>query len=600
MKLGERLLRHGKDQRWVAAGLIVLLVVFTAGFFFLQRSRDLPPTLVANKVLLFALWYVNVVLILTIAFVLARNLFKLLVERRYRILGSKFKTKLVLTYFGLSLVPVLLLFVISTQLIRGSINRWFTSPIEETLGTASFVAQEVTLTYERMNLRDARRAATEIELLNLTEPGARSALGQRLRELLSALELDYLAVYSGTTLVQAAVSAQGPLEDLPDPGRQLLTEAVTTGSARGQPAAAAPGALIVAAVSPPGQDAATALVVVAGRVLDAKVASASERVIEAAQSYRQLVVQRDDLKASYLLLFLMLTLLILLASTWVGLYLARRVTLPIQALVDGTRRISMGDLDHRVEAVADDELGALVTAFNRMAAELQRSKADLLKAQQLAAWSEAARRIAHEIKNPLTPIKLAAERLLAKHRRGDPDLGPTLEEAVEIIGREVRTLQGMVDEFSRYARMPAPQPAEVDVAPLVADTLHLYRNLKPGVEVSSTVEAEVGRAWFDPEQMRRVLINLVDNAIEAVAPPGRVAVRAWRGGGKLFLSVSDTGRGIPPDAREKLFLPYFSTKGRGTGLGLAIVHRIVTDHGGTITAEDNAPQGTVFTIALPG
>jgi two-component system nitrogen regulation sensor histidine kinase NtrY len=224
---------------------------------------------------------------------------------------------------------------------------------------------------------------------------------------------------------------------------------------------------------------------------------------------------------------------------------------------------------------------------------------ELIQAQQLAAWREAARRIAHEIKNPLTPIQLAAERILAKHRRRDPDLGPTLEEGVAIIGREVRTLQQMVDEFSRYARMPRPQPAPVDLAELFEETLKLYRDVKPGVEVESRVGAEVGEAWVDREQIRRVLINLVDNAIEATSPPGRVTVAASRTDGHLRIDVADTGRGIPAEAKDKLFLPYFSTKGRGTGLGLAIVHRIVTDHHGRITAEDNRPSGTVFTIELP-
>jgi two-component system nitrogen regulation sensor histidine kinase NtrY len=225
---------------------------------------------------------------------------------------------------------------------------------------------------------------------------------------------------------------------------------------------------------------------------------------------------------------------------------------------------------------------------------------ELIKAQTLAAWNEAARRIAHEIKNPLTPIKLSAERLLRKYRQGDPALGEALEEGVEIITREVETMQAMVDEFSRYARMPRPRPASVDLAQLVEDTLHLYRDLKPGVEVEGEVDPAITEAWLDAEQVRRALINLLDNALEATEAPGRVTVSAHRANGHLEIHVADSGRGIPVEAREKLFLPHFSTKGRGTGLGLAIVHRIVTDHQGTIRVEDNPPHGTVFTIELPG
>lgn len=472
------------------------------------------------------------------------------------------------------------------------------------------------------------------------------------------------------------------------------------------------------------------IVVVAATLLDPVLAERSQRLIEDFQSYRQLEVQKDDLRASHLLIFLMVTLVILLASSWAGLYLARRVTGPIQALADGMRRISSGDLEHRVDVQADDELGVLVDSFNRMTEELARNKellergnrelvtsnqrlaaeraliaavlqsvaagvvsidaerriltcndaalamlrqredevmgrrveeawkdperdklaallgvdppvasqevrmilggewksfeakvtalegstgagprrgrvlviedlTELIKAQQLAAWNEAARRIAHEIKNPLTPIRLAAERVLKKHRQGDPGLGRALEEGVEIIVREVGTLQGMVDEFSRYARMPRPQLSPVDLRRLVDETLHLYRNLKPGVAVEERIAGELSQIWLDGEQIKRVLINLLDNAVEATEAPGRVVVSAQARDGHLSIQVADTGRGIPPAAKEKLFLPYFSTKGRGTGLGLAIVHRIVTDHHGWIRVEDNVPCGTVFTLELP-
>jgi two-component system, NtrC family, nitrogen regulation sensor histidine kinase NtrY len=168
-----------------------------------------------------------------------------------------------------------------------------------------------------------------------------------------------------------------------------------------------------------------------------------------------------------------------------------------------------------------------------------------------------------------------------------------------VIVREVETLQGMVDEFSRFARMPRPRPVPVEVGRLVEEIVHLYRELKPGVEVVNEVDAGLAPIWLDREQIRRALLNLLDNAVEATEPPGRVEVAVQAVDGHLEIQVKDTGRGIPPAAREKLFLPYFSTKGRGTGLGLAIVHRIVSDHHGSIRVEDNRPKGTVFTLALP-
>lgn len=747
MDLREKLRRHRKDHRLIVGGLTVLLLLLTLLYYL--RSRDLPGFLLTNRVLLFVLWYVNVVLILTVAFVLLRNLFKLLVERRHRILGSTFKFKLVATYVGLSLIPVLLLFAIATELLQGSIERWFSTPISPVLERGNAVAQALYSQVERTNLRDAGRVLREVQGFDLRAPEERPRLTRRLQELRTELDLDLLAVYEGREFVGAVLDSQAGLPDLPEPGREFLDEAASEGEAVGieTPPGTGGSSLVlaaVAAVAPPAteavdegaEEAQAPAVVVAGTLLDPELAARSRRLLQDYQAYRQLEVQKDDLRASHLLLFLMVTLLILLASSWVGLYLARRVTVPIQALAEGTRRISGGDLSHRVDVEADDELGVLVDSFNLMTGELASNKeqlergnrelvttnqrlaeeraliaavlenvaagvisldargrvltcngaalrmlrqreeevvgrtfeeawadperrqllevlreeggetrlpgsrasrevrvilggewktfevkmtalpgvagiggvsrvlvledlSELIQAQQLAAWNEAARRIAHEIKNPLTPIRLSAERLLKKHLQGDPGLGKALEDGVEIIVREVETLQAMVDEFSRYARMPRPRPDRVDLGRLVSETLHLYRNLKPGVTVEGGVDGGLPPIWLDGEQIKRALINLLDNAVEATDAPGRVEVSAHAHDGHLEIQVADTGRGIPPASKEKLFLPHFSTKGRGTGLGLAIVHRIVADHQGAIRVEDNVPRGTVFTLELP-
>jgi len=732
MDLREKILRHRKDHRLIGAGLITLLLLCTALFYLAQRGRDLPAALVTNRVLLFVLWYVNVVLILVIVFVLLRNLFKLLVERRHRVLGSTFKFKLVATYIGLSLIPVLLLFAIATELLQGSIDRWFNTPVAPVLERGNAVAQALYDRIERTNLRDASRVLAEIQGFDLNDPNQRPRLTRRMQELLQELGLDLLAVYEGHEFIHAILNSQSGIPDLPEPDLSVLDQAAKEGRATAvETPPGTNGSLLMAAVSR--SAAGTPVIVVAGSLLDPVLAQQREKLVQDYQAYRQLLVQKDDLRASHLLLFLMVTLLILLASSWTGLYLARRVTVPIQALAEGTRRISGGDLAHRVDVEADDELGVLVESFNGMTQELQSNKelleqsnrdlvtsnerlateraliaavlqnvaagvvsidsegriftcngaalkmlrqdaadvvgrpfeeawsdpersrlatvvgeadlgtadgraskevhlilggewktfeakvtalrdeegrvqgwvlvledlTELIKAQQLAAWNEAARRIAHEIKNPLTPIRLSAERLLRKHQQGDPGLGKAVEDGVEIIVREVVTLQGMVDEFSRYARMPRPHPGPVDLSKLVGETVHLYHNLKPGVDVEGDVDPALSTVLIDGEQVRRALINLLDNAVEATEAPGQVSVAAHAVNGHLEIQVADTGRGIPPASKEKLFLPYYSTKGRGTGLGLAIVHRIVTDHQGSIRVEDNVPQGTVFTVELP-
>ncbi|HWN40756.1 MAG TPA: ATP-binding protein [Thermoanaerobaculia bacterium] len=604
MSFRDRLERLLRNYRVLLGGLAALLLLFTLLFYLSQRGRDLPAALVTNRVLLFVLWYINVILILVVAFVLLRNLIKLLVERRHRILGSNFKFKLVATYVGLSLIPVLVLFFIAMELLQGSFDRWFNTPLAPVLERGNAVAHAFYDRIEGTALRDAARVLEQVREIDLERVEERPRLTRRLQELLAELDLDLLAVYEGDELVRAVLDSQSGIPDLPDAGRDFLREAAREGRAvRMAAPAGVPGRLVLAAVSESGRPPVT---VVAGTLLDPAVAEQTDQLVRDFQSYRQLEVQKDDLRASHILLFIMVTLLVLLGASWAGLYLARRVTLPIQALAEGTRAISGGDLGHRVDVEADDELGVLVDSFNRMTAELasnkealERSNRELVEAQRLAAWNEAARRIAHEIKNPLTPIRLSAERLLRKHQQRDPGIGKAIEEGVEIIVREVVTLQGMVDEFSRYARMPRPRPAPVDLSRLVGDTLNLYRDLKPGVEVEGQVEDGTSPAMLDAEQMRRALINLLDNAVEATEAPGKVTVSATRDNSHLRIRVADTGRGIPLASREKLFLPYYSTKGRGTGLGLAIVHRIVTDHHGSIRVEDNVPQGTVFTVELP-
>jgi two-component system, NtrC family, nitrogen regulation sensor histidine kinase NtrY len=227
---------------------------------------------------------------------------------------------------------------------------------------------------------------------------------------------------------------------------------------------------------------------------------------------------------------------------------------------------------------------------------------ELLKAQRLAAWREVAQRIAHEIKNPLTPIQLSAQRL---RRRLGGDRSPAekrlLEEATATIIQEVDGLKQLVDEFSRFARMPALALKPTDVARLLEGVVVLYRESHPGLSIRAAFSPDVPTLEIDPDQIKRAVLNLVDNAVEAVGQTGEVLVETiWLpDAGRVRIVVSDDGPGIAAEDKERLFVPYFSTKATGMGLGLPIVHQIVTDHGGTIWVEDNLPQGSRFVIELP-
>jgi two-component system nitrogen regulation sensor histidine kinase NtrY len=225
----------------------------------------------------------------------------------------------------------------------------------------------------------------------------------------------------------------------------------------------------------------------------------------------------------------------------------------------------------------------------------------LVRAQKAAAWREVARRLAHEIKNPLTPIQLCAERLRRHFTQSPEPTRALVEECTTTIVGEVESLKGLVDEFSQFARMPAPRAVPTDLHALLDDALALYQGLFTEVEFRRRFADTLPKVGVDQEQIRRVVINLVDNAIEAMDRRGAIDIETEhdRGNNVVRIVVADNGPGIPAAEREKLFLPYYSTKQRGSGLGLAIVRRIVAEHGGSIAVTDNTPRGTRFAIELP-
>jgi two-component system nitrogen regulation sensor histidine kinase NtrY len=225
----------------------------------------------------------------------------------------------------------------------------------------------------------------------------------------------------------------------------------------------------------------------------------------------------------------------------------------------------------------------------------------LFRTQKVAAWREVARRLAHEIKNPLTPIQLSAERI-RRHFSGAPSGARALvDECTGTIVGEVESLKGLVDEFAQFARMPSPRTVPTDLHALINDTLALYGGIFSEVEIERRLGSDMPLVRLDGEQIRRVIINLVDNAVEAMGRRGQIVVETERdvANSVVRIQISDNGPGIPPAEREKLFLPYYSTKRRGSGLGLAIVRRIIAEHGGSVDVADNTPSGTRFTVELP-
>jgi nitrogen fixation/metabolism regulation signal transduction histidine kinase len=288
-----------------------------------------------------------------------------------------------------------------------------------------------------------------------------------------------------------------------------------------------------------------------------------------------------------------------IAAAAVGRLLASRVTRPLEALRDGAARVAAGDLEARVTVRATGELGELVAAFNAMTRDLALGRARLAQAERVAAWREVARRLAHEIKNPLTPIAMSVETLRDAREQGRADFGEIFDEGTRAIGEEVRRLKRIVDEFTRFARLPAPERAPVAADELVGAVLALFPEPPPGVSIVRDAAPGLPRVLADRDQIVQLLLNLVRNALEAMPDGGTLAVSARRVPDGVAFSVSDTGRGIAPGDLARVFEPYFTTKEGGTGLGLAIARRIAEEHGGRLEVESEPGRGATFTLTLP-
>jgi two-component system nitrogen regulation sensor histidine kinase NtrY len=458
-----------------------------------------------------------------------------------------------------------------------------------------------------------------------------------------------------------------------------------------------------------------------------------KEISAAFDAYKQLKLVRSPVKSSYFSILLVITLLIVFFSIWIGRYLAKEITVPIHELAEGTQAVASGNLDYRINVESNDEIGLLVKSFNSMTEDIKASKVKLeaantdlsrtnmeleqrrryieivlgdvpagvisidragrivsinkvaadmlgtdeavalgrsykeilrrqdietlrdmirtmnemgiesmekqlrievggsvmtvlvslsalkdesdnylgmvavlddlthlLKTQRMFAWKEVARRIAHEIKNPLTPIKLSAQRLRKKYLDRFYDDG-VFDECTRTIIKQVDELKTLVNEFSMFARMPAANPSPNDLNEIVAETLSLYKTGHRHIAFASSLDERLPTLEIDRDQIKRVIINLIDNAVAAIEEGGdvRIETQFVEDMQLARLEVSDTGGGIPPEAKQRLFEPYFSTKKSGTGLGLAIVSNIVADHNGYIRVKDNTPRGTRFVIELP-
>jgi two-component system, NtrC family, nitrogen regulation sensor histidine kinase NtrY len=739
------------NPRLILAGILALLVSLAVIIRLSDRTTQLNPDFL-SEVVLYALSIVDVTMLLALGFVLARNVVKLVVERRRGLPFSRFRLKLVAALLGLTIVPSVLVLLAGSELIRQTTTRWFSQPVSAVLTSANAIAGTYYRDREAAVAAQASRLAAGIPTQALLS-GDLDALKASVSAPVMDGRVGMVEIYrlqpgdGGKTsaIPVVALNAPGlPSGRLRAPSDRLATK-IAGGSSDTQAHESLENGEELVRAGVVARDAAGKPIgiVVATDFLSGDLAKAAHSIAAAYEDYSQLQVMKGPLEGVYLSLFLMMTLMILVSATWLGLYLAKRITRPVGMLAAGAREIGAGHLDHRIEAETRDEFGSLVEAFNSMAGELATSQrrlertrvemerknselderrryietvleriatgvvsigpdgrvstinsaaarllevdagivgspveqvlgredlvplgalvrsvtagsakpaaqeialaregreihlaaaatalqgeagahegtvlvfddvTPLVRTQRVAAWRDVARRLAHEIKNPLTPIQLSAERM-GRHFGGAPEATRALvAECTSTIVGEVESLKALVDEFAQFARMPAPRAVPSNLNAVLADTLALYNGLFSQIRIERRFAAALPPVRLDVEQIRRVVINLVDNSIEAMGgmqagprpgglPPSVIIETQHDPANAVArIVISDNGPGVPAADREKLFMPYYSTKGRGSGLGLAIVRRIVAEHGGSIEVGDSVPQGSRFVIELP-
>lgn len=297
-----------------------------------------------------------------------------------------------------------------------------------------------------------------------------------------------------------------------------------------------------------------------------------------------------------------LTITVIALAVLLSIFISKKITSPVFDLVEASKRLANGDFNIRIKRKSEDELGLLAETFNRMVVELDHSRRNVYQKQRLEAWREVARRVVHEIKNPLTPIRLSADRMRKRYVEKHPDIDNIIIGGTETISEEVETLMNLLEEFTRFARLPEMQKEPEDLNYLIDNTLNLFY-VHESVEFIFKPDKSMPQISFDKMLLRQAVLNLIQNAVDAIGYEGRVTIKtkyvndAFSSFARII--ISDNGPGIKEDELENIFEPGFSTKTSGSGLGLAIVEKIIIEHSGSIVCNSVFGEGTEFTIELP-
>jgi two-component system nitrogen regulation sensor histidine kinase NtrY len=713
--------------RLIAAGMAVFFVFFVLIRIFFDESKKFSLPLINNTAMFMALWAIIILFSVTFLFILVRNLIKLYYDKRKPFAGGRFKKRLVFFFISFSIVPTLLLFFFATDLISNSIEKWFKADIDLIMNKFEDLDKSY---YEKAkdDLKHfARLISDDIMRYKKYTLDNRDFLRNSTKQQMIEYNLDVVNIYVNQNEEITFISPSITLHEYRDLSQHFIY---------GQLGGSDPikidemkkGLLIRHGVDFETK-AGDKILVIIGRFFPEKYIKNLQTLKSMSEKYNLQKRIKDQVKTTYILLFVFITILVIFSASWLGLYLARGITVPIEKVVAAAAEVTKGNLDVHIDYQAKDEFSTLIDEFNRMVSDLSEHReklnkrtielrqrrsitetilthittgvialnskeeiieinpgaermlsingddsrrrhfseiisgdsysgveelivkafntnfkiiekevdikikgkililavkitqirnpinnkfagilvvltdlTELIKAQRMLVWREVAKRIAHEIKNPLTPITISSQRILRALELPDDQFRKIVEDSLNIILQELDSIKKLAEEFGNFARLPEIKFTKGDINQLLEKLITVYTKIYSHINFNVNLDVEIPiLVKMDVEQMKRIFVNIIDNAVESMPETGTVEVVSRYNKESQFIriEIADDGPGISDEDKQKLFIPYFSKKTAGSGLGLAIAHNIIEEHNGLISVVDNNPKGARFIIEIP-
>lgn len=577
-----RLGMKGFGNGWKFKIVIPLpVVVFLASLALLTQDLVLSPKSV-NAIRIFALETIGGLSVLILCFLVVRKIRLLLLHQKLRgYIKSKFRTQVLWLFSSIAVLPAICIFVFSTLFFNVGVENLFKNPVRKSIENSEKVADiyinEAKVNLENFAINMRYLLALNADLLLNDHVAIKRMLEQEATDLKVAAAVMQFREYDREVIASTLFAKSLEFIQIPENFFYTGSDGVTTWEVDG------------AIVSAAAIDSECNFCLIVSTPVDSLVLDCRKNMKEAIGEYKDITSQRTGLKISFMLFFGILVASLLLLSVFVALIFANRVTRPVNDLINATDAIAAGSYGTKISLrTRKNEFDKLIAVFNDMSQKLQEQRQQLLISSRQNTWRDIARRIAHEIKNPLTPIQLSAERLRSKYRKEISTNPEIFSSCIDTIVRQVHCIGNLVKEFSDFARMPEPKIERTDVTKLVNEVVLIQSNAHKNIEFKTEFFTEKCFCHIDPSQINQALINVIQNAANAInestqKDKGCILVRTSADSASVFISVEDNGSGFSPAAIEKAFEPYFTTRDAGTGLGLAIVYKILTDHNGKIT-----------------